>query len=142
LEAIERAFPKIDPTVDNATWQTSVIKVAEDFVRVASGATSSRAFFMSDEGYMGIGPRNVRKEDVVYLFHGCRIPLLIRSEPHVEVEGSRVVVKKPVLMVLRNQFDIALLGNALWGLMNHELITDGAWKSLLFGEMMLLGMLQ
>ena len=120
LEAIERASPKTDPTVDNTAWQASVIKVAEDFVRIASRATSSRAFFMSDEGYMGIGPRNVRKGDVVCLFPGCRVPLLIRSEPHVEVErlkdsGEETRVDGPAQSIRHY-----VVGEYfVWGLMDH-----------------------
>lgn len=85
-EEIEKAFPKTDPEVDDADWQAAVMKVGADFVRIASRATSSRAFFISGQGYMGIGPLDARKGDKICLFPGCRVPLLVRSETHVKIE--------------------------------------------------------
>jgi hypothetical protein len=39
-----------------------------------------RNFFVSELGYMGIGPKPLQEGDMVCVFPGCRVPLLIRKE--------------------------------------------------------------
>lgn len=44
------------------------------------GAFIGRCFLSSDV-YFGLGPAGTQKGDVLYIFLGCRVPIIIRSEP-------------------------------------------------------------
>lgn len=76
-EEIEKVFPKGDTDYD--LWAPQIMKVGADFIRTASRATESRAFFITSKGYMGIGPLAMKEDDIVCLFPGCRVPLLVRE---------------------------------------------------------------
>lgn len=81
-EEIEKVFPKTDEELDDSDWQASVMETVEDFVRIAARATHSRTFFISAQGYVGIGPLEMKEGDMVCVFPGCRVPLLVRNIMH------------------------------------------------------------
>jgi hypothetical protein len=41
--------------------------------------TAGRSFFVTPEGYMGLGPRFAEKGDLVCILLGCSVPILIRK---------------------------------------------------------------
>ena len=42
-----------------------------------------KSIFYTDDGFMGAGPPGMETRDLVYLIHGCSLPVLLR-----EVEGQ------------------------------------------------------
>jgi hypothetical protein len=77
-ENIETVFPKGDTDYD--IWAAKIMKVGADFIRTASRATHSRAFFITSSGYMGIGPIAMKEDDIVCIFPRCRVPLVVRED--------------------------------------------------------------
>lgn len=60
-----------------------------DFEITVNEKVPSRSFFISSTGYMGLGPLSLREEDLVCIFPGCRVPLLIRKrEDHYVLVGE------------------------------------------------------
>lgn len=55
------------------------MKAGAEFARIAARATHLRAFFISRAGYMGIGPLSVKRDDMIWLFPGCKVPLVVRK---------------------------------------------------------------
>jgi hypothetical protein len=86
---VEKVFPKGDTDYDS--WATQIMKVGADFIRTASRATESRAFFITSKGYMGIGPLAMKEDDTVCVFPGCRVPLLLREYIAPAAEKSAVI---------------------------------------------------
>lgn len=41
-------------------------------------ATTDRRFFLTEKGYMGLGPKSMRKGDVVFILRGGQVPFLLR----------------------------------------------------------------
>lgn len=41
-------------------------------------ATTDRRFFLTEKGYMGLGPKAMRKGDVVFILRGGQVPFLLR----------------------------------------------------------------
>jgi hypothetical protein len=88
-EDIEKVFPK--GNMDYDLWASQIIKVGADFIRTASRATESRAFFITSKGYMGIGPLAMKEDDIVCLFPGCRVPLLVRDYIALGAENPSII---------------------------------------------------
>ena len=66
-------------------------------------ATRARSFFVSDSGYMGLGPLALEKGDLICIFPGCNLPLMIREHDDHHV----------------------LIGDCfVWGLMDGEAMKD------------------
>jgi hypothetical protein len=87
-EDIEKVFPKGDTDYDS--WETQILQVGADFIRTASRATDSRAFFITSKGFMGIGPLVMQEDDIVCVFPGCNVPLLVR-------ENNASVTENPII---------------------------------------------
>jgi hypothetical protein len=53
---------------------------------------TNRSFFLTDKGYMGLGPRGTKKGDVVCVLLGCDMPLIIRQVgEHYAVVGNTYI---------------------------------------------------
>jgi hypothetical protein len=137
---IEKVFPKGE--TDYHVWATQIMKVGADFIRTASRATDSRAFFITSLDYMGIGPASVKEDDIVCIFPGCRVPLLVREDParepadiigeYLHREGEALHQGQPDIFAdSDSEFDgeddgieyknYLLVGECfVWGLMNGE----------------------
>lgn len=52
-----------------------------EFLRRASETTDRQvaSLFLTFQGRLGIGPRNVQQDDIVGILRGCRVPLLLRQ---------------------------------------------------------------
>ena len=73
------------------------------FLEKETFACTSQCFFLTAKGYMGIGCRGIRKDDVVCVLLGCNMPLIIRK--------------------MADHY--LLVGNAyIYGLMNGEALQD------------------
>jgi hypothetical protein len=88
-EDIEKVFPKGHTDYD--LWAPQIMKVGADFIRTASRATESRAFFITSKGYMGIGPLAMKEDDIVCVFPGCRVPLLVRDHIAPAAENPTII---------------------------------------------------
>jgi hypothetical protein len=136
-EDIENVFPKGDTDYDS--WAAQILQVGADFIRTASRATDSRAFFITSKGYMGIGPLAMQKDDIVCVFPGCNVPLLVRENTASSTENPIILEDRDGGAVEWDNPDI--LGNSdsededddvehkkyllvgecfVWGLMNGE----------------------
>jgi hypothetical protein len=63
-----------------------------------------RRFFVSKEGYMGLGPQELEEGDVICVLAGCNVPVLLRKEnDHYVLVGECFV----------------------WGLTDGEAVKDG-----------------
>jgi hypothetical protein len=51
------------------------------------GLLPNHAFFITAKGYIGIGPRDMRENDTIYVFYGGRVPFVIRAEDTPVREG-------------------------------------------------------
>lgn len=58
------------PTIDGTTYYQATI----------DRTISSRTFFISGSGYMGVGPKALEEGDMICVIPGCNVPLLIRKE--------------------------------------------------------------
>ncbi|GAB7341072.1 hypothetical protein MBLNU457_7391t1 [Dothideomycetes sp. NU457] len=52
--------------------------LADIFMKIAWFDNSSKRMFVTGKGYLGTGPSSVREGDVVCVFHGGRIPFILR----------------------------------------------------------------
>ena len=50
------------------------------YMEHAIAATRKKSFFITSKGYMGLGPPQVDKGDLVCVIFGCPHPLLMRKE--------------------------------------------------------------
>lgn len=58
-----------------------------------SGVNPTKTFFVSQQGYIGVGPEDTRVGDVVYVLFGGSVPFLLRDLPEVEgIRGSHTFV--------------------------------------------------
>lgn len=58
-----------------------------------SGVNPTKTFFVSHQGYIGIGPEDTRVGDIVYVLFGGSVPFLLRGLPDLEeTRGSRTFV--------------------------------------------------
>ncbi|USP73815.1 hypothetical protein yc1106_01089 [Curvularia clavata] len=48
-------------------------------------ATTSRRFFLTSSGYMGLGPKTTAEGDQVYIFKGSNIPFVVRPDQSVSI---------------------------------------------------------
>lgn len=78
-------------------------RIFAEYTQRASEYFNGRVFFISNLGYMGLGPPAARKDDVVCLLPGCKVLLLIRKE-----DDNHVLVGECFV----------------WGLMDGEAMKD------------------
>src|SRR5262249_34310553 len=62
-----------------------------------TSATTNRRFFLTEQGYMGLGPMNMQVGDVVYILCGGNTPFLLRtagakSVPEVGERECKILV--------------------------------------------------
>ncbi|TVY88090.1 Heterokaryon incompatibility protein 6,OR allele, partial [Lachnellula willkommii] len=69
-ESKKGAGSNCKPTVDETTYYQATIH----------RTISSRDFFISTSGYMGVGPKALEEGDMICVIPGCNVPLLIRKE--------------------------------------------------------------
>jgi hypothetical protein len=74
----------------------------------ASLSMNRRAFFVSEGNYVGLGPWDMEKEDVICVLLGCRFPVVLRR-----VEGGYVLIGEAYV-------DGFMDGEAMEGLRNGE----------------------
>ena len=48
-------------------------------------ATTSRRFFLTSSGYMGLGPKTTAEGDKVYVFKGSNVPFVVRRDQSVSI---------------------------------------------------------
>lgn len=75
---IEHVFPRGSMECDEY-WESDLQEIwryRENTGRVIC----SRRFFISEAGYMGLGPLSLQQGDMICVLLGCNVPLLIRKE--------------------------------------------------------------
>lgn len=65
-------------------------KVMSFFGCALTAAARTRAFFVTEKGYYGLGPSTVRRGDSVMVLPGTQVPYLFR--PHMVLENSWVLI--------------------------------------------------
>ncbi|KAG4433346.1 hypothetical protein IFR05_011174 [Cadophora sp. M221] len=62
------------------------------YTAAARAATKGRSFFVTERGYIGLGPAGLRRGDVVVVFDGAETPFVVRSVVggDVDVDGNGV----------------------------------------------------
>ncbi|KAK4556992.1 hypothetical protein LTR86_005973 [Recurvomyces mirabilis] len=65
-------------------------RIAHSYLEALSRWSKNRCFFITREGYLGIGPKVVRSCDVVVIIQGCSVPLVLRHS--LRSEASYFVV--------------------------------------------------
>jgi hypothetical protein len=69
-------------------------------------ATSSRRFFLTRSGYMGIGPKITQPGDQLYIVENSRVPFLVRPHSLRKCKGSAMMTLiEPVGGTARGLFD-------------------------------------
>ena len=51
---------------------------SSEFMERSIHSCISRTFFLTEKGYMGLGPRRAKKGDILCVLPGCNVPLLLR----------------------------------------------------------------
>jgi hypothetical protein len=62
-------------TISSTEWQQFDEHFCNTFVRLLG-----RCVFMTIEGNVGVGPRDVQEEDVVCILYGCKLPVILRKD--------------------------------------------------------------
>jgi hypothetical protein len=89
---------------------------------------SSRTFFLSDQGSLGICPANTRAGDIVVALDGAGYPMVVRLKSNTPVTGSRVEQ-------MQQQSAYELVGYCyLHGHMHAEIIEDPTWNDVLHAD--------
>jgi hypothetical protein len=97
----EHVFPRGNMEYDK--YQESLLQEVWQCGVNIGRAVSSRRFFISEVGYMGLGPLALQQGDMVCVLLGCNVPLLIRKEEDYHL----------------------LVGECfVWGLMDGEAVKD------------------
>jgi hypothetical protein len=81
-------------TSDEPLWQTYCRKEylfdwTFKYLEEAMGAAKCRAFFITENGYMGLEPIGVKEKDVVCMIFGCKTLIILRKTP---IENHYLVV--------------------------------------------------
>jgi hypothetical protein len=86
-------------------------------------ATTSRRFFLTSTGYMGIGPKTTVEGDRVYVFKGSKVPFVVRGDGPVttDADGDPSAHGDPSA-----KNGSRLIGDCfLYGIMDGEAFTQG-----------------
>jgi hypothetical protein len=51
-------------------------------------ATTSRRFFLTSSGYMGLGPKTTAEGDKIYVFKGSNVPFMVRQGSPVSIDND------------------------------------------------------
>jgi hypothetical protein len=91
-------------------WKALMLDISFRFNQAVVAASAFRAFFITETGYMGIGPDVLMAGDKICVVLGCNVPLLLR----------------------KNQEHFILVGECfVWGLMDGEAMRmtkkEGNW---------------
>ncbi|KAK3672467.1 hypothetical protein LTR78_007774 [Recurvomyces mirabilis] len=71
-------------------YQKPNASIAHAYLEALSRWSKNRCFFITCKGYIGIGPKVVRSDDVVVILQGCSVPLVLRH--YLRSEASYFVV--------------------------------------------------
>jgi len=101
--AVDQEMSQRQTSIIDGQWQDAaepqeVNEKKNAFHYAMESASSSRIFFVTGKGYMGIGPSSMKKGDLVCVLLGSSVPFILRqsSEPRVCVlEKLRVLVADP-----------------------------------------------
>jgi hypothetical protein len=63
------------------------------YTATRADATENKSYFATAKGYMGIGPQKTRRGDLICVFPGCQVPLLLRKvDEHYVLVGECFVL--------------------------------------------------
>ncbi|TVY82840.1 Heterokaryon incompatibility protein 6 OR allele [Lachnellula suecica] len=72
------SLPRKEVEENNASIPTK--ENVFEYEKSLDQAVTSRQFFVTRSGYMGVGPKALQEGDMVCVIAGCNVPLLIRQE--------------------------------------------------------------
>ena len=91
-------------------WTAWFLELSNQFHLAVIAASVNRTFFISQQGYMGMGPAATEEGDVIVVALGCDVPLMLRKESdHYLLVGECFV----------------------WGMMDGEVMRDKKLRHML-----------
>jgi len=91
-------------------WMVRFLAISNRFHLAVIAASVNRTFFISQKGYMGMGPEAMNERDIICVALGCDVPLVLRKErEHYLLVGECFV----------------------WGLMDGEVMRDKKLRHML-----------
>ena len=110
--AVEEIFDSTKEKDDIDRFQYSV-----------AGATRNRRFFITDHGYLGLGPSQMQAGDDIYVICGSRVPFVFRRS--LEAETNYAIHAQDVKGISSDK-TFRLLGDCfVYGFMDGEIFGDG-----------------
>jgi len=77
ISEIEQVFT--EENSGTGDWVRCLRETFIEYIETMSIACASRRFFVSEKGYMGIGPESADNGDMICVLLGCQVPVLIRK---------------------------------------------------------------
>ena len=77
ISEIEQVFTEENPGTGDWVWCLGETLI--EYIETMSIACAPRRFFVSEKGYMGIGPESADNGDMICVLLGCQVPVLIRK---------------------------------------------------------------
>ncbi|RDW82327.1 hypothetical protein BP6252_03439 [Coleophoma cylindrospora] len=95
--------------------------VLDSFGYMIAGTFLTKTFFVTDCGYYGLGPQNMKAEDEVYVLFGSNVPFVLRPNPNRDFHA----LSMDSGLFLRDGFHCYLVGDCyVHGFMNGEALDD------------------
>ncbi len=70
----------VEERKNRAEWITPLTELSWHYAGNFASSANKRRFFISQTGYMGLGPPALAQGDMICVLFGCNIPVLIRKE--------------------------------------------------------------
>lgn len=86
----------------DVTGQRAFREIAEDADAIRQSlerAIVGRVFYRTNAGFIGMGPRAMKKGDIVVIIFGCHVPLVLRSAQYIQGEYKRPCRAHAILKV-------------------------------------------
>ena len=80
LEWYRQRILKLPPLSPKEGFKPPTPETLDSFTRMMKISASGRAFFITTEGRMGLGPASMRRGDGLYLLPGGRLPMILREQ--------------------------------------------------------------
>lgn len=87
-------------SIIGGTWQgilspeeQAAHKRRNDYKLAVECAANGRSFFVTQKGRLGIGPPSLRPDDAVYILHGSKVPMILRSSGTSRICRNKVLEK-------------------------------------------------
>jgi hypothetical protein len=79
-QGLARGVSTLEERKNHAEWTTPPMEVSWQYSGNFARSATMRRFFISQTGYMGLGPPALAQGDMICILCGCNVPVLIRKE--------------------------------------------------------------